>query len=658
MMTDDTIRKYKVEALIGEGGMGVVWKARDVELGRAVAIKMIHPRYALEPDSRNRFIDEARIQATLVHQNICTLFDAFDEGGNLYLVQEYVDGLTVKQMIEQCGGPLPVDQALEIARGVLAGLAHAHEEGVIHRDIKPSNIIVNHKGRAKIMDFGIAKALGGERLGKTKTGMTVGTPEYMSPEQIQGKEVDARSDIYSFGMTMYEMLTGDLPFERTLSEYEIQKFHVDGTAPPLRSKNQTVPAWLEQAVHGFLTKEPAGRGCSAEACIGALKPPPPPPPPPLAAKPTVYDGVPLSHRPNPPADGLGKNTLPPDCEDFAMFLRSRRTRRINQAIMFAVLVGFIIVIAALSYSAWYGARERAAQQRAAEQQAAEQRATEQRAATKKAAEERVAREEIACSARADAPELAARKLGIPLEKTLAKSGIVLRLIPAGAFLMGSPASEKQRKDDEVQHTVRITKPFYMGKYEVTQGQWQKVMGNTPAKFKDVGANGPVERVSWNDCQEFLRKLEELEGLPEGSIRLPTEAEWEYACRAGTQTAFCYGDDLDSSMANFDGNYPYGNGSKGAYRESTMPVGSFKPNAWGLYDMHGNVWEWCQDWYGQYSTNDAVDPRGSNLGSVHVLRGGSWCYGGARDCRSACRYVSNPGSSWIDFGFRLSLPAGQ
>ncbi|MCX7001814.1 MAG: formylglycine-generating enzyme family protein, partial [bacterium] len=148
----------------------------------------------------------------------------------------------------------------------------------------------------------------------------------------------------------------------------------------------------------------------------------------------------------------------------------------------------------------------------------------------------------------------------------------------------------------------------------------------------------------------------LEGLPDGSMRMPTDAEWEYACRAGTQTAFCYGDDLDSSMANFNGKYPYGNGRKGEFRERTVPAGSFAPNAWGLHDMHGNVWEWCQDWYGPDTTDDAVDPRGANSGSCRVLRGGSWIYG-AVDCRSARRLGFDPGGAF-DFGVRLVLPAGQ
>jgi len=255
---------------------------------------------------------------------------------------------------------------------------------------------------------------------------------------------------------------------------------------------------------------------------------------------------------------------------------------------------------------------------------------------------------------AKAQQEAAAQLGIPVEKTLPKSGMVLCLIPAGVFSMGRPTSEN---DDEVQHAVKISKPFYMGKYEVTQGQWEKVMGSNPSHFIDSGVNAPAETVSWNDTRAFIRKLEKLEALPEGSIRLPTEAEWEYACCAGTQTAFCYGDDLDSSMANFNGNIPCGRGRKGEYRARTVPVGSFKPNAWGLCDMHGNVWEWCQDWSGPYATGDAVDPRGANTGTNRVVRGGGWG-SSAYLCQSALRNKGLPDYANYYCGFRLCLPAGQ
>jgi sulfatase modifying factor 1 len=222
-------------------------------------------------------------------------------------------------------------------------------------------------------------------------------------------------------------------------------------------------------------------------------------------------------------------------------------------------------------------------------------------------------------------------------------------IEPGTFTMGSPSSEESRQDDEAQHRVTLTKGFWMGKYEVTQEQWQQVMGSNPSNFK--GAKNPVEQVSWDDCQEFLRKLNG-KGV-EGDVRLPTEAEWEYACRAGTTTVFHYGDDLDASIANFSGNYPYGRGKKGEYRKKTVTVGTFKPNAFGLYDMHGNVWEWCQDWYDNYPSGIATDPTGPSSGSRRVLRGGAW-YDLARRCRSARRLWFVPTFRRYDLGFRVVL----
>jgi formylglycine-generating enzyme required for sulfatase activity len=160
----------------------------------------------------------------------------------------------------------------------------------------------------------------------------------------------------------------------------------------------------------------------------------------------------------------------------------------------------------------------------------------------------------------------------------------------------------------------------------------------------------VEQVSWDDCQEFIRKVNGL--VSGGGFRLPTEVEWEYACRAGSTTAFHYGNDLDSSMANFDGNCPYGNGAKGRYRETTVTAGTFKPNAWNLYDMHGNVWEWCSDWYGEYPSGGVSDPTGPGFGSGRVGRGGCWGRI-ARICRSACRGRDDPGSRCNDLGLRLA-----
>ena len=227
--------------------------------------------------------------------------------------------------------------------------------------------------------------------------------------------------------------------------------------------------------------------------------------------------------------------------------------------------------------------------------------------------------------------------------------IELVKIPAGSFVMGSPPDEEGRYDDEGP-THRVTIPeFWMGRYEVTQRQWRAVMGANPSEFK--GDDLPVETVSWDDAREFCRKLEALTGR---KFRLPTEAEWEYAARAGTTTPFAFGASLSSEQANFNGNYPYGGAQKGVYREKTTTVGRFNPNQFGLYDMHGNVWEWVEDiWHGNYEgapTDGSAWVSGSNS-SRRVLRGGSWS-GYGDSCRSAVRLNRTPDTRDYYLGFRV------
>ena len=217
------------------------------------------------------------------------------------------------------------------------------------------------------------------------------------------------------------------------------------------------------------------------------------------------------------------------------------------------------------------------------------------------------------------------------------------------FMMGSPSDESGGFDDEKLHKVTLTRGFYMQTTEVTQGQWKAVMGNNPSRFKK-GNDYPVEKVSWNDVQEFIRKLNQKEGG--NKYRLPTEAEWEYACRAGSTTPFSFGRCLSTDQANYNGHYPLSGCSKGKYREKTVSVANFLPNDWGLYDMHGNVWEWCQDWYENYSSGSVTDPKGPSSGARRVGRGGSWD-DGARLCRSANRADGSPGNRDDGLGFRLS-----
>ena len=224
-------------------------------------------------------------------------------------------------------------------------------------------------------------------------------------------------------------------------------------------------------------------------------------------------------------------------------------------------------------------------------------------------------------------------------------------IPPGTFMLGSPPDEPGHTFNEKQHQVTLTKEFYMQTTEVTQGQWKKVMGHNPSQFNKCGDDCPVEKVSWNDVQDFIHKLNQREGS--GIYRLPTEAEWEYAARAGTKTPFAFGRCLSTDQANYDGNYPFPECANGEFRKKTVSVGSFSPNSWGLYDMHGNVWEWCLDWYKSYPPGSVTDPTGPPKGSSRLHRGGSW-FSGAGPCRSANRNFSSPEARNFDLGFRLVL----
>mgnify|MGYP001027866606 CR=1 FL=1 len=216
--------------------------------------------------------------------------------------------------------------------------------------------------------------------------------------------------------------------------------------------------------------------------------------------------------------------------------------------------------------------------------------------------------------------------------------------------MGSPETEAGRRSREgPQHSVDVPE-FFMGKYVVTQAQWQAVMGNNPSRFK--GASRPVEKVSWNDATAFCQKLSQITGK---KYSLPSESQWEYACRAGTTTPFYFGETITPELVNYDGSYTYADAPKGIYRKETTDVGIFPPNAFGLYDMHGNVWEWCQDvWHDDYNgapTDGSAWETGGNS-SRRVCRGGSW-YFNPRWCRSADRYIYLSVEAVLNYiGFRL------
>ena len=246
--------------------------------------------------------------------------------------------------------------------------------------------------------------------------------------------------------------------------------------------------------------------------------------------------------------------------------------------------------------------------------------------------------------------------GVWLEFSIKNISQRMRWISPGKFLMGSPEYEHCHKGRyETQHEVTLSKGFWLADTACPQELWQTVMQTNPSKGN--GAQRPIENVSWNDCNGFLHKATVM--LRDITLSLPTEAQWEYACRAGTKSPFSFGEDITPEQVNYNGEYPYYGEKTALNRKQTAPVKSLPPNQWGLYEMHGNVWEWCNDWYGAYTADNAADPAGPAEGTYRALRGGS-AFSSAADCRSAARSRFNPGHRYGRNGFRFlwNLPATE
>jgi serine/threonine-protein kinase len=270
----EQVSSYRLEEEIARGAMGIVYRAVHIFLGNVVAIKAIHPELTLDPELCQRFLREAKIQFGLKHPNIVEVRDFLIDHGKFYIVMEFIEGETLTQYLRRLRRPMLASEAIPILNQTLEGLGFAHSQGVIHRDIKPSNTMLTRQGVAKLTDFGIARALGSAKL--TRTGTALGSPAYMSPEQIQGTELDHRTDIYSLGITLYEMLTGRVPFERQKgsdSDYPVLEAHMrEAPAPPSQLVPE-IPRYLETAILKALEKRPGNRFASCQEFQAALIPP-------------------------------------------------------------------------------------------------------------------------------------------------------------------------------------------------------------------------------------------------------------------------------------------------------------------------------------------------------------------------------------------------
>jgi formylglycine-generating enzyme required for sulfatase activity/predicted Ser/Thr protein kinase len=676
--------RYRIERTLGHGGMGSVFLAHDTQLDRPVALKIPHIPPGSAPDVLRRFYREARAAAALDHPNLCPVYDVGEVDGTPYLTMAYIDGRPLSQLIGH-ERALPQRQVAAVIRKLALALQEAHDRGVVHRDLKPANVLVSRKKDLVIVDFGLARRedSGDSRL--TQSGMILGTPAYMAPEQVAGEldQIGPASDIYSLGVILYEMLSGRTPFEGSAALVLGQI--VAAEPEPVSAVRPDVDPPLAAICKKAMAKKPDARYAAMGEFAAALsaylrgeaEPGSPPdemlpipvagPPPATAGSETLIGrfvdrfgsreaGAPLPIRMNEPPEPVAAGGRP------------RRPISRRAAL---VAAGAAALLALLGVVIYVATDKGTVKIELSDPQA--------KAAVKVELPPKLAAIQVTeipsrpgqptgvpPSMRPEVPAgrgPSGTNLGEPLPalgSVTNSIGMTLRLIPAGEFLMGSPDSDASAEPDEKpRHRVRITKPFYLSLTEVTQGQYRAVMGDNPSQYKG-SEDLPVEQVSWLDAVTFCNSLSEREGrrgcyrieAPVVSLaggdgyRLPTEAEWEYACRAGTTTRFVFGDDAKAlgQYAWYDAN------SEGR----THAVGQRQPNAFGLYDLQMNVWEWCWDGYDgpYYNRSPANDPRGPEPRALRVIRGGSlcddWRYG-----RSAKRAGVPPESRGGNVGFRVA-----
>ena len=670
--------RYLVQEKLGEGAMGVVHLTLDQKLQKQVVLKMLKPEHVSSPKVRERFRNEALIQANLEHPNIVRALDIVEDGEFFGIVVEYVQGPSLEDHIAgEVRGPSELSRVIEVMGPVIEAVGFAHEHGVVHRDLKPANILIDRRRSPewpRVTDFGIAKILSEAGARLTREGSVLGTPHYMPPEQLKGVlDLDGRADVYALGVILYQLASGQVPYGES-TEYEVIHRVLSGERlPALAGAIDGIPEAFDELVQQATMPDRDARLPTADALLAGLRALANPATASSASKvsggadmessSTPAPGVQASQRAATIAPSGTPATSPPssrsDAETAGKPTAAVTSGRRRPSWLVLVLVG-VVVVAGASYVAWSSlsrASRTAVERIDPEAERLAKRATSGQSAKDLAEKDAL---ELVAKARAekeanDAAARAAKDNGRANANRRQPGGIDWVSLPAGSFVMGS---RKGESDERPQHRVSLSS-YALARSETTVGQYRTCVD--AGSCSSPGTKGacnwgrtdrtdrPVNCVKWSQAKDFCAWV---------GGRLPTEAEWEYAARSGGR----------------DQTYPWGNetpscrrvimhgGGEGCGRNRTRSVCSRSAGntAQGLCDMLGNVWEWVADWYGEsyYGDSPRDNPKGPTYGTHRGFRGGSWNLDKALFFRAANRGWYAPDSRSTRGGFRCAASSNH
>jgi formylglycine-generating enzyme required for sulfatase activity len=682
-------RRYRLDRLIAHGGMGQVWQATDLathaELGHSaqVALKILPPQLTRNTAHARLLIEEAARARQLAHEHIVRVYDWAQDPAtaSYFIIMECLEGEDLESLLAR-EGRVGLERALQLLKPVAAALEHAWERHqLVHRDIKPANVFLTRAGEVKLLDFGIAARARGTGDASIEAPASSGTAGYRAPEAGHGasQEAPARSlDVHAVAAMVYRMLSGRLPFgagqeARSLpprpdgladARWDVLQAGFAASAAARPDSVRELIERLEQAAGPGEDALRAGEASQREAEQAARTER-------EATEAGLLRGAQeaaLRRRVEAEAKAAAQAALERQRREQERLARlaAEEARRVRKEELRRQLAERRAFEAEKARQEAEQARHKQAQAKAAAAYLAQQ---------QRARAEQALRKQAELEALMPTPASpVADQEGVLRDRFLEGDGEgpELVLLPTGRFQMGSPEHERRLAMEAgsqkgwlarelPQHWVGIDRPVAMGRYPVTVAEWRAFVRATGWRqggevnweapgFPQTDAH-PVVGVNWYDAQDYLRWLSEATGR---RYRLPSEAEWEYACRAGTRTAFSFGDTISTEQANYDGNFTWNGGTRGEYRRGTTPAGMFPPNPWGLFDMHGNVWEWVQDvvhdnYEGAPLDGSAWEEGGDQ--ARRILRGGSWLYN-PRYLRSALRNGFSSALSNDIVGFRV------